>query len=67
VKVSLDTDTCVISELRHPKGNPRVRRAVDALKEEGLFISALIAADRLAAISHWLLIVPGACQSPPLS
>ena len=34
-------DTCVLSELRHPKGNPAVRRAVEVLGEEDLFISVV--------------------------
>jgi toxin FitB len=31
----------VLSELRRPKGDPRVRRAVDALENDDLFISVL--------------------------
>ncbi len=34
-------DTCVLSELRHPKGHPAVRQAVAALNEEELFASVL--------------------------
>lgn len=34
-------DTCVLSELRHPHGEPRVRRAVEALESHNLFISIL--------------------------
>ena len=34
-------DTCVLSELRHPKGNAGVRRAVDAFDSESLFVSVL--------------------------
>jgi toxin FitB len=34
-------DTCVLSELRHPKGNPRVRQAVDAFNDEELFVSVI--------------------------
>lgn len=34
-------DTCVLSELRHPKGNAGVRRAVEALDSESLFVSVL--------------------------
>lgn len=34
-------DTCVLSELRHPKGHPAVRQAVAALNEEELFVSVL--------------------------
>jgi toxin FitB len=34
-------DTCVLSDLRHPKGDARVRRAVDALNADSLFVSVL--------------------------
>jgi len=34
-------DTCVISELRHPRCNPGVRKAVEALTSEHLFLSVL--------------------------
>ena len=34
-------DTCVLSELRHPKGDASVRNAVDAFDSENLFVSVL--------------------------
>jgi toxin FitB len=34
-------DTCVLSELRHPKGHPSVRRAVEALENDSLFASVV--------------------------
>ena len=34
-------DTSVLSELRRPKGEPRVRRAVDSLESEDLFVSVV--------------------------
>ena len=34
-------DTCVLSELRWPKGHAGVRRAVDALDSENLFLSVV--------------------------
>jgi hypothetical protein len=34
-------DTCVLSELRHPKGDAGVRRAVDGFDSESLFVSVL--------------------------
>jgi predicted nucleic acid-binding protein len=34
-------DNCVLSELRHPKGNAGVRRAVDSFDSENLFVSVL--------------------------
>ena len=44
-------DTCVLSELRHPKGHPRVRQAVDALMEEELFVSVITIGEILKGIS----------------
>lgn len=34
-------DTCVISEIQRPKGNPRVRERVDQLADEDLFLSVI--------------------------
>jgi toxin FitB len=34
-------DTCVLSELRRPKGHPGVRRAVETLDSESLFVSVV--------------------------
>lgn len=34
-------DTCVLSELRRSKGHQGVRRAVEALESEDLFVSVL--------------------------
>lgn len=34
-------DTCVLSEIRHPRGEPRVRAAVEACADEDLFLSVL--------------------------
>ena len=34
-------DTCVLSEIRRPKGHLRVRRAVEALNSEDLFLSVI--------------------------
>ena len=39
--MSVLLDTYVLSELRHPKGNPDVRRAVEALDSENLFLSII--------------------------
>ncbi len=44
-------DTCVLSELRHPKGYPGVRRAVDALDEEELFVSVISIGEIFKGIS----------------
>jgi toxin FitB len=51
VKVLLDT--CVLSELRHPKGHPGVRRAVAALHDEELFLSVISIGEILKGISLW--------------
>lgn len=34
-------DTCVLSEIRRPKAHPRVRRALEALDSEDLFLSVI--------------------------
>ena len=34
-------DTCVISEIQRPKGNPRVRACVEQLDDEDLFLSTI--------------------------
>ena len=44
-------DTCVLSELRRPKGHPGVRRAVVALHEEELFLSVISIGEILKGIS----------------
>ena len=44
-------DTCVLSELRHPKGSPAVRAAVEALNEEDLFVSVTSIGEILKGIS----------------
>ncbi|MDR3674860.1 MAG: type II toxin-antitoxin system VapC family toxin [Acidobacteriota bacterium] len=44
-------DTCVLSELRHPKGHDGVRQAVDALNEEDLFVSVITIGEILKGIS----------------
>ena len=34
-------DTCVVSEIQRPRGNPRVRERVDQLADEDLFLSVI--------------------------
>ncbi|MGD9715430.1 MAG: type II toxin-antitoxin system VapC family toxin [Thermomicrobiales bacterium] len=34
-------DTCVLTEIRHPKGNPQVRAFVESLEPESTFISVI--------------------------
>lgn len=45
-------DTCVLSELRHPKGHPAVRQAVDALNAEELFVSVITIGEIAKGVSH---------------
>ena len=44
-------DTCVLSELRRPKGHPGVRRAVDALDSDSLFLSVISVGEIAKGIS----------------
>ena len=44
-------DTCVLSELRHPRGNPGVRHAVEALNEDDVFVSVISIGEILKGIS----------------
>jgi len=60
-------DTCVVSELRHPQGHPKVRRAVESLAGENLFLSVITTGElakgigllrdnaRKLALREWLL------------
>ena len=43
-------DTCVLSELRHPKGHPGVRRAMAVFQEEELFLSFISIGEILKGI-----------------
>ena len=44
-------DTCVLSELRHPKGDVRVRRAIEGIDEENLFVSVLSIGEMVKGIA----------------
>lgn len=44
-------DTCVLSELRHPRGHHGVRQALEALDEEDLFVSVISIGEILKGIS----------------
>ena len=44
-------DTCVLSELRRPKGHAGVRRAVEALADESLFVSVVSIGEIVKGIS----------------
>lgn len=60
-------DTCVLSELQRPHGNPRVRAQVDELDSDNLFLSAITLGElakgiamlaegrRKQALASWLL------------
>ena len=60
-------DTCVLSEIRHPRGNPVVRKAVLAFRDQDLFISVITLGEltkgialldpgrRQQALTDWLL------------
>jgi len=62
-------DTCVLSELSRPKANPGVRRAVEALDPEHLFVSVLSVGEiakgiallkdsaRKTALQEWLQLL----------
>lgn len=62
-------DTCVLSELRLPEGEPRVRQRVDAFETEAIYVSAItlgevakgvaLLADgrRKEELASWLLVV----------
>jgi len=43
-------DTCVISEMQHPRGNPLVREQIIALPDSGLFISTLVLGELLKGV-----------------
>lgn len=44
-------DTCVLSELRHPQGDARVRQAVAGLDSEQLFVSVVSIGEIVKGIS----------------
>jgi hypothetical protein len=44
-------DTCVLSELRNPKGHPGVREAVEACNEEDLFVSVITIGEIFKGVS----------------
>ncbi len=39
--VKVLVDTCVLSEVQHPKGNAQVQQAVEALDDRALFLSVI--------------------------
>jgi len=57
--MSVLLDTCVVSELRRSDGDPRVRAAVNAIPDDGLFLSALTVGEIVKGIA---LLAPGKKQ-----
>lgn len=49
--VKVLVDTCVLSEVRHPKGNAQVRQAVEALDDRALFLSVITIGEITKGIS----------------
>ncbi len=49
-------DTCVISELQHPKGSPKVKQRIAKIDEDALFLSALSVGEIAKGIG---LMAPG--------
>ncbi|MEX2498661.1 MAG: type II toxin-antitoxin system VapC family toxin [Wenzhouxiangellaceae bacterium] len=52
-------DTCVLSEIRHPRGNPAVRNAVLAYRDQDLFISVITLGELVKGVA---LLDPGRRQ-----
>ena len=52
-------DTCVLSEIRHPRGNPAVREAVLSFRDQDLFISVITLGELTKGIA---LLDPGKRQ-----
>jgi len=49
VKVLLDT--CTLSEIRHPKGNPSVKKVYQTLPESDLYISVITLGELMKGVS----------------
>ena len=48
-------DTCVVAELRHPRGDPAVRAAVDLISDDAMYLSVLT----LGEIAGGIARLPG--------
>lgn len=57
-------DTCVLSEIRHPRGNPAVRDAVLAIRDRDLFLSVVTLGELAKGIA---LLDPGRRQTQLLA
>ena len=49
--MSILLDTCVLSEVRHPQGNPRVRDALGQHRDDELFLSVLTVGELTKAVA----------------
>lgn len=49
--MSILLDTCVLSEIRHPQGNPAVREALRSRTDDELFVSVLTLGELAKGIS----------------
>lgn len=58
--MSVLLDTCVLSEIRHPQGNPAVREAVMAIGNRDLFISVITLGELTKGVA---LLKPGKRQA----
>ena len=56
-------DMCVLTELRHPQGNPAVKAAVALIPDDDLYLSALI----LGEIARGVALLPDGRKKRPLN
>jgi predicted nucleic acid-binding protein len=45
-------DTCVLSEARHPRGNPRVRQRLEAVPDADLFLSVVTIGEIVSGVAR---------------
>lgn len=56
-------DTCILAELRHPKGNPTIKEALASFDDEDLFISVIT----IGEISKGISLLPESRQKQELA
>lgn len=56
-------DTCILAELRHPKGNPSIKQALVPFDDEDLFISVIT----IGEISKGISLLPESRKKQELS
>ena len=56
-------DTCVLTELRHPQGNPAVKAAVALIPDDEIYLSALV----LGEIAQGVALLPDGRKKRALS